>query len=114
MSNSFLSVVDAFAPRALRSSVMLLPCRLGAEPLTSAAPWKVLPPDLGMAFMIGPLVPVSPLCPESWTSTWSKSSGERLMFVRFELKYMLPMRRPSNSDTPSPVTLPCAWTVAPV
>jgi hypothetical protein len=35
------------------------------------------------------------------------------MFVRLELMYMLPIRRPSKSDTPSPFRLPCAWTCAP-
>ena len=36
------------------------------------------------------------------------------MFVRLELMYMLPIRMPSTSDTPSPALLPCAETWAPV
>src|SRR3954467_2132929 len=47
-------------------------------------------------------------------STWSNSSGDRLMFVRFDDRYMLPMRSPSTIDTPSPARLPCADTCAPV
>ena len=41
-------------------------------------------------------------------------SAERLMFVRFELRYMLPMRMPSIIDTPSPGIPPCTDTCVPV
>ncbi|MNC86286.1 hypothetical protein D3C83_19330 [compost metagenome] len=64
---------------------MLLACRLGPEPLASRLPLKVFPPVRGMAFMITPLVPVSAIWPDSCTSTWAKSNGDRLMFVRLEL-----------------------------
>jgi hypothetical protein len=67
-----------------------------------------------MAFMMTPFVPVSACCPDSWMSTWSNRSGDRLMFVRFELMYMLPMRRPSIIETPSAGRLPFAETCAPV
>src|SRR6187200_3011009 len=96
-SYSDFSVDDAVVkPRDMRRSVMLLPCRLGADPLTSALALKVLPPALGTAFITTPLVPVSPIWPDNCTSTCSNSSGDRLMLVRFELWYMLPMRRPSS------------------
>src|SRR5947208_354973 len=36
------------------------------------------------------------------------------MFDTFELMYMLPTRRPSSSETPSPGSAPCAETWAPV
>src|SRR5439155_300942 len=81
--------------------------RPGPEPFTSAVPRKLLPPARGMAFMMTPLVLDSADWPESWTSTCSNRSGDRLMLVRFELRYMLPIRRPSTIDTPSPFRLPC-------
>ena len=73
-----------------------------------------MPPDFGMAFISTPLVPDSPLWPENEMFTSSYRSGERLMFVRFELRYMLPMRMPSIIDTPSPGSPPCTDTCVPV
>ena len=61
-------------------------------------------------FASTPLVPDSPVWPETAMSTSSKSSGEKLMFETFELIYMFPTRNPSSSDTPSPGRPPCAET----
>ena len=45
--------------RSFSRWVRLLPCKSGVVPLISAVPEKRLPPALGIAFMITPLVPVS-------------------------------------------------------
>ena len=64
---------------------MLPLCQLGLDPLINTVPVNRLPPAFGMAFMMTPFVPVSAVWPDNCTSTCSNNSGDRLMFVRFEL-----------------------------
>jgi hypothetical protein len=69
-------------------------------------PLNTLPPDRGTPLLTTPLVAASPVWPETWMSTWSKSSGEKINPDRPACPVLLPARRPSTSCSSSPARPP--------